>query len=128
MLSLTEFLIAARNHFDGDIELFLVMCVIGERTFSHRHLRPDLSYDKWRSQKVSDIPPEDINIQSVADFSGIPRETVRRKVRILMEKGWVERDERGLIRSTSKAKVELEPLTVASLHYLSEMKATLLAP
>lgn len=127
VLSLTKFLIAARRSFDGDIDLFLVLCVVGERTFSQRHLRPDLDYARWSSQSVNDIPSEDINIQSIADFSGIPRETVRRKLGVLIDKGWVERDEHGLIRATARAKAELEPLTKASLHYLSEMKATLLA-
>lgn len=126
VLALTRFLIACRQSFGGDIDLFLVLCVIGERTFSHRNVREGMTYEAWSSPLLKTIAAEDINVQSIADFSGIPRETVRRKLRILVDKGWVERDEQGYVRATLKAKVELEPLTTASLQYLTQMKATLL--
>lgn len=125
VLSLTHFLIACRKNFDGDIDLFLVLCVIGERTFSQRNVKPDMKYDEWASANVKEVAAENINVQSIADFSGIPRETVRRKLRILIAKGWVERDEQGFVRATQKAKTDLQPLTTASLQYLSEMKETL---
>lgn len=125
VLSLTRFLIACRRTFDGDIDLFLVLCVIGERTFSQRSMLSGLSYEQFSSPNLNPTDPEDINIQSISDFSGIPRETVRRKLNILMAKGWVERDGQGYVRATNKAKLELEPLTMASLQYLSQMKATL---
>ncbi len=68
-----------------------------------------------------------INLQSVADFSGIPRETVRRKLQDLMALGWVERDERGNFIATSKVAADLAPLTEISVSYLAKMKA-ILAP
>jgi DeoR/GlpR family transcriptional regulator of sugar metabolism len=45
---------------------------------------------------------------------GIPRETARRKLNMLVEKGWVTRDERGVITAANKAKTDLAPLTQAS--------------
>lgn len=125
VLHLTRFLIACRQNFEGDIDLFLVLCVIGERSFSHAKVRTDLKYDEWNAQTSILVEPEDINVQSIADFSGIPRETVRRKLRILLEKGWVERDAQGYVRAAMKAKTDLEPLTLASLQYLSQMKSVL---
>lgn len=125
VLNLTHFLIACRKSFDGDIDLFLVLCVIGERSFSHAKVRADLKYEEWASQEKIVVEPEDINVQSIADFSGIPRETVRRKLRILIAKGWVERDDHGYVHATLKARTELEPLTRASLQYLSQMKTLL---
>ena len=121
--ALTEFLTACRQSFDGDIDLFLVLCIIGDRTFSQRHAPAGLSYDAWNSLKVGEVKSEDINIQSIAESSGIPRETVRRKVNALLEKGWITRDAAGAIMATEKAKRDLEPLTVSSLAYLSRMKA-----
>lgn len=123
--SLTQFLIDCRRSFDGDIDLFLVLCVIGERTFSARHAPADMNFDSWNATSVKDVRSEEINVQSLADFSGIPRETVRRKLSTLVEKGWVARDERGYITATEKAKQDLSPLTMASLVYLTRMKQTL---
>ncbi len=71
------------------------------------------------------MPPEPINLQSIADFSGIPRETVRRKLRDLMALNWVERDERGSFVATKKAAADLAPLTKIAISYLARMKAVL---
>lgn len=125
--ALTQFLIDSRRHFDGDLDLFLVLCIIGDRTFSARHAPPDLSFDAFNESKVENLRKEEINVQSLADFSGIPRETVRRKLGILLDKGWVVRDGRGFVSATDKAKQELAPLTMSSLVYLTRMKATLTA-
>lgn len=125
--SLTQFLIECRRHFDGDIDLFLVLCIIGDRTFSARHVPSGMSFDDWNSVRVDTIRSEDINVQSISDFSNIPRETVRRKLNTLVEKGWVTRDERGFITATNKAKTDLAPLTQTGLAYLTKMKAVLSA-
>lgn len=124
VLALTRFLIACRQNFDGDIDLFLVLCVIGERTFSQANVREGMTFEQWNSDAVKGIAPENINVQSIADFSGIPRETVRRKLRVLIDKGWVSRDDNGFVRATRKAQEDLAPLTSASIQYLSKMKAT----
>lgn len=119
---LTQFLIECRRHFDGDLDLFLMLCVIGDRTFAERNVPPDMTFDSWNAAEVNDIRSEDINVQSIANFSGLPRETVRRKLNTLLEKGWVVRDEKGYIRATEAAKKDLEPLTRSSLVYLSAMR------
>ena len=103
-----------------------MLCVIGERSFSQRNVRGDITYEEWNDPRGQDIQPENINVQSISDFSGIPRETVRRELRILIAKGWVERDDKGFVRATAKARIELEPLTETSIRYLSQMKATLI--
>ncbi len=117
--SLTQLIIACRRSFDGDLDMFLVMCVIGDRSFSARKADPDMDYDGFRNTSVTQ--PEDINIKSISDFSGIPRETVRRKVAQLTEKGWVSRNADGFIVATRKAKTDLEPLTLASIKYVGRM-------
>ena len=123
--SLTQFLIDSRRHFDGDLDLFLVLCIIGDRTFSARHVPPGIDFESWTSAQVLGVRSEEINVQSISDFSSIPRETVRRKLNTLLEKGWVTRDERGYITATIKAKTDLAPLTHSSLVYLTKMKAVL---
>lgn len=121
----TQLLIACRRHFDGDIDLFLVLCVIGDRTFAAQNVPTGMDFETWTAASASHVRPIEINVQSLSDYSGIPRETVRRKLSILLEKGWVERDARGFVTATTKAKEDLAPLTNVSLAYLSKMKAVL---
>lgn len=119
--NLAKFLIACRRAFKGDIDMFLVLTVIGDRTFSQRHADPDLDYDAFKAGDAQSTASLDINLRSIADFSGIPRETVRRKINQLVELGWVAKQPGGSLRATSKAKTELEPLTLASIQYISDM-------
>ena len=123
--SLVQFLIDCRKSFDGDLDLFLVLAAIGDRSFNARHVPPDLDFETWSARETPDLRSEEINVLSLAHYTGIPRETVRRKLSILVEKGWVLRDERGSITATQKAKEDLAPLTMGSMVYLSRMKATL---
>lgn len=119
--SLTRFLIECRRTFNDDLELFLVLAVIGERTYSQQHADPSLDYQAFISGKASSTPVRDINLRSIAEFSGIPRETVRRKISELIENGWVTRNSSGSLVATRKASNDLQPLTEASISYIAEM-------
>lgn len=112
---LTRFLVGCREAFDGDLDMFLVLAVVGECTYSARHADPDLDYDDFREGRMSSTPPVKINIRSIAAFSGIPRETVRRKINMLIDRGWVTRDENEYITATRKASIDLRPLTEVSI-------------
>ena len=129
--SLTRFLIECRKTFDGDLDMFLVLAVIGERTYSQQHADPDMSYEAFRSGKAGSTQLIDINLRSIAEFSGIPRETVRRKINELMEKGWIARNSEGSLTATRKSATDLAPLTKTSINYIADMldllKSTLLA-
>ena len=118
----TWHLIQCRRHFSGDMDRLLVLCVIGDRTLSARNMPDTL---KVRDLGNTNVPKEPINLQSIADFSGIPRETVRRKLQDLTALGWVERDERGNFAATPKAAADLAPLTEIAIKYLARMKAYL---
>ncbi|PXW70411.1 hypothetical protein C7964_102297 [Loktanella sp. PT4BL] len=118
----TKLLIQLRERFDGDLDLMLVLAVIGGRT------RPEI----WKPQLVSaeEMTSSDssyssqypINIQSVAEFSGIPRETVRRKVGILQDKGWVIRDRDGRLSVTDTAAMGLASETDSTIAYLAALR------
>jgi hypothetical protein len=118
--NLTQFLIDCRKAAGGDLDLFLVLAVIGDRTFAEGKADPGIDYATFQRETML-AEPVDINISSIADYSGIPRETVRRKVNDLLARGWVERKGSGFIVATSKAKTDLEPLTEASIRYLARM-------
>ena len=121
--ALTRHLIECRRVFDGDMDLFLVMTIIGERTFTPRVAPDGMSREEFQSGSVHDLESAAINLQSVADYSGIPRESVRRKIEILITKGWVERDEHKYVTATDKANAALSELTDSSVRYLHDMIA-----
>lgn len=121
MLLLSNFLIECRSSFGGDLELFLVLTIIGERSFSQQNVDPRLDFVRFQHGDATGTPALEINMRSIADSSGIPRETVRRKVAKLVELGWVDKLADGSLLATQRARRELEPLTLATIKYLSRV-------
>ena len=92
---LVNFLVLSRAICGDDLDAVLVLLVIIQR--ANRH--PDfagLEPDNLRLKPPDELPSLGINLRSVADSTGIPRETVRRKVKALAERGLVEVHERGV--------------------------------
>ena len=125
VILLMQLLIECRKYFEGDIDLFLVFCIIDERTHSVSHERPDLDFNVRNTSKTVDFQRRGISLNSLTHYSGIPRETVRRKIGFLIEKGWVVRVEGNLIVTTQRAKERLGLLTLSSLTFLTRLKGTL---
>jgi hypothetical protein len=96
----------------------LVLGIIGSRHLARGRI-DDLSYHQVVSGKTPEKAPAPINLQSIADYSGIPRETVRRKVRDLERSGWVERSDNGFLTVGHRAAQDLAPTIAATLHYLA---------
>ena len=118
----TWFLIRCRRYFNGDMDRMLVFCVISDRNLLARNKLEggklgNLGLD--RSHRVTEKP---INPQFIADCSGLPRETARRKLQDLTALGWVERDTRGNFSTTAKAAADLAPLKKIGIKYLARMK------
>jgi hypothetical protein len=95
--------------------------VIGDHTFSQRHANQALDYEAFMDGRGEKTPSLDINLRSIAEFSGIPRKTVRRKINQFLKLGWASKQQDGSLLATSKAKTDLEPLTLASIRYPSGM-------
>jgi len=125
--ALTRHLIACRRACEGDLDLFLVLTIIGERTFTPRNVPDDMSFADFRDGTVKSVTPAAINLQSIADYSGIPRETVRRKIEALIAKGWVERNDRRHVTATDAANSSLIQLTESAVRYLRETQVALQA-
>jgi DNA-binding IclR family transcriptional regulator len=94
----------------------LVLAVIGSRTLARGRI-DGMCYDRFMDVERASQPAS-TNLQSIADYSGIPRETVRRKLRDLEQSGWISRGEKGHFVATAKAAEDLEPATQATLRYL----------
>lgn len=112
----TALLIECARHFEGDLREMLVLSIIGDRTLE-KGRTDGLTYDQFVSGRRSDDATRRINVQSIADCSGIPRETVRRKVERLVRRGWVERAADGTLVVAQQAAVDLAPATRATFDY-----------
>ena len=121
----TRYLIECRKHFHGDLDLLLLLAVIGDRTLVASKVRKSLTYSEFLTGEYVDFQPDAINYQSIADFTGMPRESVRRKVNTLIDMGWVNRSTDGFLVATQKASDELAPLTDAGISYLVQMAKVL---
>jgi hypothetical protein len=110
-------LIECRRHFGGDLDQMLILTLIGERTLTAQRAK-GLSYQSFLAGERGEGAPRRINTQSISDSTGIPRETVRRKLSALVERGWVRKDAGGSYLVTEQAAVELRPATETSFDYL----------
>ncbi len=108
-----------RARFDGDLDLLLILAVIGDRTRPENWTPELLSYRQLTRGPGEENLQYPINMQSVADYSGIPRETVRRKVGTLQKMGWIQRDAEGRLTVSRKAAQDLEDATSVSIEYLA---------
>jgi hypothetical protein len=97
---LLAFLLSAREATEGDLELHIILLMIAIRSVEHADFANLSTQD--RLQDVPVFPSLGVNIFSIAESSGIPRETVRRKVAKLVRNGWIVRDG-STLQFTSKA-------------------------
>lgn len=82
-------LLTLRAACGGDLEMNIILLAIAERTIAHPGFR-ELSTAE-RMKQTEPFPTRGLNIRSIADSTGIPRETARRKVAALERQGWVVR-------------------------------------
>ncbi|MBS3955888.1 MAG: hypothetical protein KGZ88_23395 [Methylomicrobium sp.] len=103
-----------RVHFDGDLECALIL---GE--IAHFNLKKIISQKQWSTDELeqlvasakklsrySDVPElgnliRPTNALSISASTGIPRETVRRKIKGLIRRGWIEKDSKGNLSVTT---------------------------
>jgi len=87
---LVDLLSDARATFDGDLDRFLIMLVVAIRAAGHKDFAEAVR--RRRATGGAPVFPSlGVNIQSIADSIGAPKETVRRKVTGLVASGWIER-------------------------------------
>jgi hypothetical protein len=118
-----DLLVVLRRAFDGDLDMMLILAIIGDRRVWQRVSSADVPTVELGKTPLPLRKTEavSLNVLSIANFSGIPRETVRRKVATLIENGWVEREDNGDLRPTRKAATDLQIGTDATLAYIREI-------
>lgn len=134
--ALVDLMLACREYFEGDMDMFIILTVIGDRNFPMKKIQPGVDFNTWMIAKIDDegsftinedkiSARSDININSISAYTKIPRETVRRKIVRLIEIGWIERKSNGSIVVTDQCKNDLEGLTHHAMRYLKRMASVL---
>jgi DNA-binding IclR family transcriptional regulator len=80
-----------------------------------------LRYPDFVDGKRMSASPGRINTQSIADSTGIPRETVRRKLQLLIDRGWIERTPDGGLVITQRVTLAMASATQATFDYLLDV-------
>lgn len=91
--SLSSVLIKLRGRYDGDLDQFLLHLVFMLAELASAN---NAAEAKAKGARTVIVRRRGINILSLADITRVPRETVRRKLALLAERGLVERGEDGL--------------------------------
>src|SRR3546814_626584 len=100
-----ELFAAARTAFDGDVERAVVLLEVALRTLQDPRLA-DVDLETLLSGSLGPYYPSlSTNMRSIADSSGIPKETVRRKVAALVADGLVLREGNALSLSPAASPV-----------------------
>ena len=105
---LLECLLSVRTHFGGDLDQFVIFLSISIRTAQHPQGRA-IDPLAVRAGAVLEYPSLYTNVRSIAASTGLPYETVRRKLQTLVKAGWIERKDKGL-SLTVKASHEFRPI------------------
>lgn len=108
------------QEFEGDMVLTLVLGEIATRNVGQFFEKPG---EPIPEAILNDLAEQrrllrPCNANSVSDTTGIPRETVRRKVNTLIERGWIAQDEKGYLFVTQKAAERFERFMFATLESL----------
>ena len=117
----TRLLIVLRREFGGDLDALLILGAVSTGSRGEGWGEILLSDGRGRGNTHSAT-----NTQSIAHVTGIPRESVRRKLEQLEAKRWVTRDPKGKWTPTAQAADDLRPATMATIAYLRTVFAAAL--
>ena len=91
----TEHLIHVYKAFDGDITAAIVLGTIGQYNYHRYYAEIGAKSPEGFQQLVAQgehlAHQRHCNAMSISESTGIPRETVRRKIRVLIKKGWLKK-------------------------------------
>ena len=121
---LLHLLSISREACGGDVDKFLIMLVIAIRTTEHERFAT-YSQAQLLSGEIPIFPTLGTNVRSVAESTGTPKETVRRKVGELIEAGWISRKGNELrftvlaYQELAGARVAIEDLAVSNFEVVA---------
>lgn len=115
-----DLLTQLRAAFDGDLDAALILAVVGAALLPKDRLPSSFSYAQLREQRHLDLR-RPLNTLSIAQITGIPRETVRRKLAAMEARQWIARDAAGHWKMGERGTEDLRPMTELSLKYVSSI-------
>jgi hypothetical protein len=120
-VAFARLLVTLRRDFDGDLDAMLVLLTLSLGV--HRQ--------DWGEALLGNLEPAErvhlTNTQSIALSTGIPRESVRRKLETMRERGWIERDASGNWKPRSPVAADLRASTNETISYIRTMAAAILS-
>ena len=129
---LLHLLSTSREACGGDVDKFLIMLVIAIRTTEHEHFAT-YSQAQLLSGEIPIFPTLGTNVRSVAESTGTPKETVRRKVGELVEAGWISRQGNELrftvlaYQELAGVRVAIEDLAISNFEVVADLARRRLA-
>ena len=85
-----------------DLETFSVGMVVLTNTFSNKNFIPSKIDIKTSVKEIMGTDPRGVNAMSISEITNIPRPTVVRKLKFLIDNNWLEMNEKKLIRLNVK--------------------------
>jgi hypothetical protein len=123
---LLHLLSLSREACGGDVDKFLIMLVIAVRTTEHERFAT-YSQAQLLSGEIPVFPTLGTNMRSIAESTGTPKESVRRKVGELVAAGWVSRAGNELrftavaYRELTDVRVAIEDLAVSNFEVVADL-------
>lgn len=123
---LLDLLSVSRQACGGDVDKFLIMLVVAVRTTEHR-LFATFTQEQLLSGEIAVFPSLGTNVRSVAESTGVPKETIRRKVSDLIEAGWIVRNGNDLYftafayQQLAGVRIAIEQLAVRDFEAIAEL-------
>lgn len=130
---LLHLLSTSREACGGDVDKFLIMLVIAIRTTEHERFST-YTQAQLLSGEIPVFPTLGTNVRSIAESTGTPKETVRRKVGELIDAGWISREGHDLrftalaYQQLATARVAIEELAVSNFEIVADLAQRSLTP
>jgi hypothetical protein len=119
-VALARLLVTLRNEFDGDLDAMLVLLTVSLGTQRENWVEGLLGqHEQAGAMRVT-------NTLSIAQATGIPRETVRRKLDTMEAKGWITRDGAGNWVPTRRAAEDLRKGSQETIGFIRTVLAAAL--
>jgi hypothetical protein len=119
-VAMERLLVTLRRDFDGDLDAMLVLLTLSLGT----------DQADWKAALLAEAEPATqrrlTNTQSIADTTGIPRETVRRKLAAMAARGWVQRRDDGNWTPTRQAAADLRAGSAETVAFIAAVVAAAL--
>jgi hypothetical protein len=99
-----ELMSIGRESLGGDLDKLLILLVVGMRTAEDKRSE-SIDLEAVLRGAVECYPSLSTNVRSIADSTGIPKESVRRKVAALVEAGLIRRHDNALTLAPEASRV-----------------------